>query len=204
MNEIISKDDVIAVIKSFVDINKGDEPMTAIILNIGSELLDVSNDKIFEMIYTSDDTIPRKKMQMIARFNLAGINIKSVYTGGFAFTINGKSIPFDFDAGGTLKQITGEWLYESGYGPFFNEFNISDVYDNELRKMGVSPSEIDAKMLASTTYINEFYVEAFDSIGEEIVARIQIIDIYFEDIDNDERYYVRKDVIEDFNQRVNL
>lgn len=201
MNEIIQKEDVIAVIKSFLETNDGDESTTAIILGIGGELLDVSSDKMLEILDGADDTIPRKKMQMCARFKLEGNNIASVYTGGFNFTVNGKDIPFDFDASGTHKQITGEWFYESGYGAFFNEFVISDVYDNELCKIGVNPFKIDAKMLASATFINEFYVEALDNSGEELSVRVQLVDIYFDDRDSGERYYVNKDVVEDFNQR---
>ena len=75
------------------------------------------------------------------------------------------------------------------------------MYDNELRELGVNPCRIDAKKLASATSINEFYVEALDKSGEELSVRVQIIDIYFEDRDSGERYYLGKDVIEDFNQR---
>lgn len=199
MNEIITKEDVIAVIKSFIDVNDGDEATEAVIFSIGGELLDVSSDKVLELIKDGVDSKP--KMQMIARFNLQGFDIDTVYTGGFNFTINGKNIPFDFDASGTSKQITGEWLYESGYGAFFNDFAISDVYDNELRELGINPYKIDAKKLASATAINEFYVEALNESGEELSVRLQLIDIYFEDRDSGERYYLSKDVIEDFNQR---
>ncbi len=199
MNEIIAKEDVIAVIKSFIDVNDGDEATEAVILSIGGELLDVSSDKMLALI--KDGVGSKPKMQMIARFNLQGFGIDAVYTGGFNFTISGKNIPFDFDASGTSKQITGEWLYESGYGAFFNEFSLSDVYDNELHELGVNPYKIDAKKLASATAINEFYVEALDKSGEELSVRVQIIDIYFEDRDSGERYYLSKDVIEDFNQR---
>lgn len=201
MNEIITKEDVIAVIKSFIDVNDGDEATAAIILGIGGELLDISSDKMLEALGRADSIGLKPKMQMIARFNLQGHNINDVYTGGFNFTIDGKDIPFDFDASGTNKQITGEWLYESGYGAFFNEFTISDVYDSELRKLGVNPYKINAKKLASATAINEFYVEALDHNGEELSVRVQIIDIYFEDRDSGERYYLSKDVVEDFNQR---
>ena len=199
MNEIITKEDVIAVIKSFIDVNDGDEATVAVILSIGSELLDVSSDKMLELL--NDGVGAKPKMQMVARFNLQGFGIDAVYTGGFNFTINEKNIPFDFDASGTNKQISGEWLYESGYGAFFNEFTVSEVYDNELRELGVNPYKIDAKKFASATAINEFYVEALDKNGEELSVRVQIIDIYFEDRDSGERYYLGKDVIEDFNQR---
>lgn len=75
------------------------------------------------------------------------------------------------------------------------------MYDSELRKLGVNPYKINAKKLASATAINEFYVEALDHNGEELSVRVQIIDIYFEDRDSGERYYLSKDVVEDFNQR---
>lgn len=50
MNTIIEKEDIIAVIKSFMDINAGDEASEELILAIGAELLDVSSDTMNEMV----------------------------------------------------------------------------------------------------------------------------------------------------------
>jgi hypothetical protein len=47
---IIEPEDVIAVIKSFYDINKGDEATTNLILAIGAELLDISSNTMMEKI----------------------------------------------------------------------------------------------------------------------------------------------------------
>lgn len=46
----IEKEDIIAVIKSFMDINAGDEASEELILAIGAELLDVSSDTMNEMV----------------------------------------------------------------------------------------------------------------------------------------------------------
>lgn len=51
MNEILATADVIAVIKSFCDINKGDKATTDLLLAVSAELLDVSDDTINEMVF---------------------------------------------------------------------------------------------------------------------------------------------------------
>lgn len=50
MNKIIDAADVIAVVKSFCDINKDDKSTIELIMAIGAELLDVSVDTINEMM----------------------------------------------------------------------------------------------------------------------------------------------------------
>lgn len=54
MNELIFPNDVIRVTRSYLEINKDDEKMTDLILSIGCELLDVSEDLLLEMIQTVD------------------------------------------------------------------------------------------------------------------------------------------------------
>lgn len=50
MNVLIEPDDVIAVIQSFVDINAGDESTCDLLIGVGAELLDVSHDRMVEML----------------------------------------------------------------------------------------------------------------------------------------------------------
>lgn len=50
MNSIIEAADVIAVVKSFCDVNKNDESTIELIMAIGAELLDVSVDTLNEMM----------------------------------------------------------------------------------------------------------------------------------------------------------
>lgn len=50
MNSIIEAADVIAVVKSFCDINKNDKSTIELIMEIGAELLDVSVDTIHKMM----------------------------------------------------------------------------------------------------------------------------------------------------------
>lgn len=50
MNSIIDATDIIAVVKSFCDINKNDESTIELIMAIGAELLDISVDTINEMM----------------------------------------------------------------------------------------------------------------------------------------------------------
>ena len=50
MNNWIEPVNVIEVVKYFCDVNEGDSATTDLIVSIGAELLDVSSDKIMEMI----------------------------------------------------------------------------------------------------------------------------------------------------------
>ena len=50
MNTMLFPEDVANVIQSFYLFNDGDESTTDLILNIGAELLDISQDEMLDMI----------------------------------------------------------------------------------------------------------------------------------------------------------
>lgn len=50
MNHIVNGDGVISVIGTFLDCNEGDEATEQLIINIGCELLDISQDKLIELV----------------------------------------------------------------------------------------------------------------------------------------------------------
>lgn len=50
MNTMIMPEDVIEVIKSFLACNEGDEATECLILSIGAEMLDVSEETLMKMI----------------------------------------------------------------------------------------------------------------------------------------------------------
>lgn len=50
MNTMLFPEDVANVIQSFYLFNKGDEATTDLLLAVGAELLDISPDKMLEMI----------------------------------------------------------------------------------------------------------------------------------------------------------
>lgn len=50
MNQVICPEDVTAVIKSFIDCNSGDASTEMLIINIGCELLDISQDRMLELL----------------------------------------------------------------------------------------------------------------------------------------------------------
>lgn len=111
--------------------------------------------------------------------------------GGYCFIVNGKEISFDWDAcsadfeGNTVSGCTG-------YGPFFNEFQLANYYDEELAELGLSRHDLTAKFLASCEEIEEFYCEAGDVILESIT--------FFDDEGN--KFKVNKNVLEAFNLKV--
>ena len=143
----------------------------------------------------------KPKFQMIAKMNInGGDKACSVYTGGFAFVVDGKEIVFDWDASGTHKQEDGAWLYESGYGAFFNDFELSDCYDEQLKKEGIDPCAINAYMLHKVSEITEFFVEALDKDGNELSITIDLLEVYFVDRADNKRFDVRKEVLDRYNQ----
>ena len=50
MNTIVFPEDVVNVIQSFCLNNRGDGATTDLLLAVGAELLDISSDKMLEMI----------------------------------------------------------------------------------------------------------------------------------------------------------
>lgn len=55
MNTMIMPEDVVTVMKSFLDCNEGDEATECLVLSIGAELLDVSEETLMEMIENKED-----------------------------------------------------------------------------------------------------------------------------------------------------
>ena len=50
MNKLIMPEDVVEVMKSFLAYNEGDEATECLILSIGAELLDVTEETLMKMI----------------------------------------------------------------------------------------------------------------------------------------------------------
>ena len=50
MNTMLFPEDVVNVIQSFILVNNGDEATEDLILSIGAELLDVSIDRMMELV----------------------------------------------------------------------------------------------------------------------------------------------------------
>lgn len=127
--------------------------------------------------------------------------------GGFAFEINGKSTPFDFEAS-AVNIKDDVFRYMSGYGPFFNSHYLDDCYDDEYEKLGIERSSLTASKLVSTTKIEEFHVTVWDheekeyDVGDnsdpQTDLRLEIIEIEFVD-ENADSYTVSADIIERFN-----
>lgn len=62
---IIEKEDVIAVIKSFMDINAGNEASEDLILAIGAKLLDVSSDAMNKMVFDDNNSGPKSAVKVL-------------------------------------------------------------------------------------------------------------------------------------------
>lgn len=122
--------------------------------------------------------------------------------GGFAFEINGMSVPFDFEGFGAnfCEDEKGRYLHFSTYNSgFFRQTDIdTDTYVEDYEKLGITAEEITAKFLVSATAINEFYfnVGMVNENGDDVCLGADYVldDVYFID-ELDEVHHVNKELL---------
>lgn len=136
----------------------------------------------------------------------------SVCPGGFTFEVGGKAIPFDWDASATSEE-NGIFTYESGYGPFFNDFEIPDYWDEDYKELGLTREDITAKLLASVNIIREFYINLVpkgedgdvDFSGNddpETDYVVELLEISFTERDTSKTFKVKKKVLREYNGKI--
>ena len=89
----------------------------------------------------------------------------SLSIGGYYFVINGKEIPFDWDAF-SGEEENGVFEFETGYG-LYNDFELSDCYDSDYKQLGISRDDLTAEFLASPDQIKEVHMNFIDENGNE-------------------------------------
>lgn len=133
--------------------------------------------------------------------------VSSLSIGGYYFVINGKEIPFDWDAfcGDEEDNV---FDCTTGYGFAFNDFELTDCYDEDYERLGITREDITAKFLASVDEINEFHINFINEDDLECdlgnntdIARykIKLLTMMFVDIEKDESFDVRQEVLDKFN-----
>ena len=136
----------------------------------------------------------------------------SILKGANAFVVNGMRIPFDWDAFVISVSDRDTFCHQSGYGMFFTDHHLADVYDEDLDALGLCRKQITGKLLASATDIDEFYV-TIDTAEESDVGigdvesnaadgeyRMELLSITFMDEGDEQEYSVGKEVLERFNR----
>lgn len=145
------------------------------------------------------------KLIKLTKEDVDGLSI-----GGYCFVINGKEIPFDWDAFSGSEE-DGVFEFETGYG-WFNDFDISDCYDSDYEQLGISRADITAEFLASVEQIKEVHMNFVDKSDEECDFgwnendedfHIKLLEITFTDMDNDKEYEVPQEILEKFNEGAN-
>lgn len=138
---------------------------------------------------------------------------KSMSIGGYSFEVNGDSIPFDWDAF-TATEENGVFSFTTGKGPFFNDYEIPDYWDEEYNEIGITREEITAEFLASVDHIEDFFVDFEDSNGNahgigwfadnvnSSQYKVNILDLAFVNVETADEYPVSKEVINKYNHVV--
>lgn len=134
--------------------------------------------------------------------------IDSLSIGGYYFIINGKEIPFDWDAFSGDEE-DGVFEFETGYGFLFNDFELSDCYDEDYLNLGIERKDITASYLASVEDITEFHVNFINKNNEECDLgsnqdieryKIKLLEVTFTDIMADKDFFVNQSVLDNFNK----
>jgi hypothetical protein len=135
----------------------------------------------------------------------------SVSIGGFGFEIGEHTIPFDWDAfsGSEWEKV---FSFETGTGWFWNDYEISDCYDDEYEEIGIKKEDITAEFLASVSHIDEFFVDFDDADSKEqgigwyayntdkAQYKINILKMSFLDLATQTEYPVKKEVLDAYNK----
>ena len=142
---------------------------------------------------------------------LSNKEAQSVSIGGFSFEIGEYTIPFDWDAFYGAEE-NGVFMFETGRGLFFNDYEISDCYDEIYEDIRITREEITAEFLASVTHIDEFFVCFDDSDGmdhslgwyvdntDDPQYKINIIKMSFLDLMAQNEYVVAQNVLDKYNK----
>ena len=144
-------------------------------------------------------------LTMLTKENTDGLSI-----GGYYFVIDGKEIPFDWDAFSGSEE-DGVFEFETGYG-LYNDFELSECYDEDYNQLGILRADLTAEFLASVEQIKEVHMNFIDENGDECDFgwnetsedfKIKLLMVTFGDIDNDKEYVVNQEVLDKFNEGVN-
>lgn len=138
--------------------------------------------------------------------------VKSLGIGGFCFGVGKHNIPFDWTAysGGWCEN--GRLSFVTGYG-WMNDFELDECFDEDYAKLGIKREDISAKILASTHYIEEFYVDfevatkdgiqecgVGENTNKDAVYKLKLLSIVFEDIETGKTFPVDNKVLDAFNK----
>lgn len=138
-------------------------------------------------------------------------NISCLSVGGFTFEIGDNAVPFDWDASSGDEE-NGIFHFETGWGPFFNDFELTDCFDDDYEEMGIKREDISAEFLASVHHIQEFFLGFDDENGDECTAgwysdnakdsfyKVKLLSMAFEDIETTEHYQVPNEVLDGYNK----
>ena len=138
-------------------------------------------------------------------------NISCLSIGGFTFDIEDNAVSFDWDASSGDEE-NGIFHFETGWGPFFNDFELTDCFDDDYEEMGIKREEISAEFLASVHHIQEFFIGFDDENGDECTAgwysdnskdgfyKVKLLSMTFEDMESTERYQVLSEVLDKYNK----
>lgn len=142
---------------------------------------------------------------------LTSDDVQNMSIGGYSFEVNEDLIPFDWDAFSASEE-NGIFSFTTGKGPFFNDYEIPDYWDEAYKEIGITREEITAEFLASVSHIEEFFINFDDRDGEDHGIgwyadnenssryKVNILELAFVNVSTYEEYPVSKEVISRYNK----
>lgn len=143
---------------------------------------------------------------------LSNEEAKFVSVGDFSFEIGEHTVPFGWEASYGVEN-NHIFRFETGKGLFFDDYELSDSYDESLDDMGLTKEYITAEFLAAVNRIDEFFVD-FKHDGEEFNVgdcvknnnssdyKLSLIAVTFVDIESGQSYSVADKVLDNFNNGI--
>ena len=127
-----------------------------------------------------------------------------------------------------LSGDTEKWENNSLSLKWFSILNLTDklsdkqklekrlkFHDKTYEEIGINKEDITAEFLASTTHIDEFYVdfednneetqqlgECYQNNDDDEQYKIKILEMKFIDINTGDEYYVKQNVLDDYNNGI--
>lgn len=151
-----------------------------------------------------------KQVIMEAYFDvstIAGDSIESLLkderyyadVGGFEIEVDGKTVPFDFEATAMRVEKDGTCVFGNYEGFLERIYDVDPCHEDIWEEQGLEKEDITAELLASADKLTEFYLGIYCYDDTSIPYSLKVKDMLFTN-ENDETFSIDPSVLDDFNR----